>query len=200
MMTASIWVFCCDPCGVRGRTVRHLLRWLRHRRLPFHVFDWNHLPPASAQPPELLFVSGSRYSWSKDDVPQELRSALRQVLRRSVEQRFSVCGICFGMQSMMALYGGLVAPSREGFVDRPDLIVPEEGFVPTPLMAHRYHGDVVQRVAPGFRVLARSRFGEVMAVRAGDPSKRWIGFQFHPEMREDTWFMLDRLWAEKTPN
>lgn len=173
-----------------------LLAWLRHRRLPFHVFDWNQVPSRHVPPPSLLVVNGARFSWSNNNVPLPLQMTLRCLLDRSQVEGFPVCGLCFGMQSMMTLYGGLVGPSREGFVRRPDLITLESGLAPTPLWGYRNHSDVVQRVAPGFRVLARSRFGEVMAVRSDDPTKRWIGFQFHPEAYEESWFLLDNVWKE----
>jgi GMP synthase (glutamine-hydrolysing) len=43
------------------------------------------------------------------------------------------------------------------------------------------HGDVVDELPPGFEVLARTSTTDVAAMF--DPSRRFIGLQFHPEVR-----------------
>lgn len=191
---------CCDPCGLRGRTVKHLVKYLQSRKIAYKAFNWNHLPLPLAEAPRCLIISGSRFSWSQKNVPMKLVQALQYMFQRSLSQRFPVIGICFGMQSMIALHGGLIGPSMEGFVDRADTLSMTDYATKATvsLTGHRYHGDVVVSLAPHFQIIGKSGRGEIMGIQSTKTHRRWIGFQFHPEMREDTWYILDDLLKEKS--
>jgi GMP synthase (glutamine-hydrolysing) len=94
-----------------------------------------------------------------------------------------VLGICYGMQALTHALGGLVEASTEreygpaqikATVENP-LILPGEQLV------WMSHGDRIERLPPGFSVLARSANSPVAAM--GDQFRGYYGVQFHPEVR-----------------
>ncbi|NLG85509.1 MAG: glutamine-hydrolyzing GMP synthase [Firmicutes bacterium] len=95
-----------------------------------------------------------------------------------------VLGICYGLQAMTALLGGKVAPAGRREYGRAEIEVREEGGLfaglPSRLSVWMSHGDRVEELPPGFRVLASSANAPVAA--AGDPERRLYGVQFHPEV------------------
>ncbi len=105
--------------------------------------------------------------------------------RRVLEAGIPVLGICYGHQLMAHLLGGRVEPGERreyGFteieVTEPDLLL--EG-VNSPSQTWMSHGDRVEEVPPGFRVLATSGYTPVAAM--GDTTRGLFGVQFHPEVR-----------------
>ncbi len=96
-----------------------------------------------------------------------------------------VLGICYGLHLMARDLGGHVqsSPHREyGFAEL-EVVAEEPVFVGTPRKQPVWmsHGDLVERVPEGFEVLARTPTTEVAAVF--DPNRRFVGLQFHPEVR-----------------
>jgi GMP synthase (glutamine-hydrolysing) len=99
-----------------------------------------------------------------------------------------VLGICYGLQLMAHLLGGRVvsSPKREygrAEVDLESAAVQSPlfaGIEPRRLQVWMSHGDSVERLPPGFRVLGRSESCPFAAVE--DPAHRWFGLQFHPEV------------------
>jgi len=95
-----------------------------------------------------------------------------------------VLGICAGMQLQARFAGGAVRHSPGG---------PETGFsavdvlehdglfrgLPSRIDVYRHHGDEIDKLPAGFRVLARSATCAIEAIV--DPARRWWGTQFHPE-------------------
>jgi GMP synthase (glutamine-hydrolysing) len=102
-----------------------------------------------------------------------------------------VLGVCYGQQAMMHMLGGRVVSgdahgSRAEFgravVMRND---EESGFLDGLFADGREtvwmsHGDHVEEIAPGFRVLATSP-GAPFAITE-DPQRRFFAVQFHPEV------------------
>lgn len=93
-----------------------------------------------------------------------------------------VLGICYGMQLMNLQLGGHVA-SAAGEYGATDLTIDPAcrlfaGLEPRQrvLMSH---GDSVQELAPGFRIVGRSQ-GAVGAI--ADEARGFYGVQFHPEV------------------
>jgi GMP synthase (glutamine-hydrolysing) len=96
-----------------------------------------------------------------------------------------VLGICYGIQLLNHLLGGKVSPaaSREyghksftinDFQDLFQGLGPQE----TVWMSH---GDMVEKLAPGFEVIGYSDTCPVGAIR--DRARRLYGVQFHPEVK-----------------
>ena len=95
-------------------------------------------------------------------------------------------GICYGQQTMTIELGGAVYASHGGefgkaFVEVTDVSLLLDGLW-GPGERHQVwmsHGDTVERVADGFRVIGRSE-GAPYAIIA-DEARRYYGVQFHPE-------------------
>ncbi|MFM7200864.1 MAG: glutamine-hydrolyzing GMP synthase [Myxococcota bacterium] len=97
-----------------------------------------------------------------------------------------ILGVCYGLQLMTHLLGGHVVPGTEREYGRAELDVIAsdplfhgmgEGIPETVWMSH---GDRVDVLPPGFRVIARSQNSPVGAF--SDPTRQLYGVQFHPEV------------------
>jgi GMP synthase (glutamine-hydrolysing) len=100
-----------------------------------------------------------------------------------VDSGLPVLGICYGMQLMTHALGGRVAGSvereygpAEVEVAQPNPVVP-----PGRYQVWMSHGDRIEAPPPGFEVLAASSNAPCAAMI--DRRRRWIGLQFHPEVR-----------------
>ena len=98
-----------------------------------------------------------------------------------------VLGICYGEQAMVAALGGAVSAARDREFGRAFLEVGETSplfdGVWTPGERHQVwmsHGDRVDTLPDGFRVIARSDNAPFAAV--ADEERRLYGVQFHPEV------------------
>ncbi|MCS6786115.1 MAG: glutamine-hydrolyzing GMP synthase [Thiobacillaceae bacterium] len=103
-----------------------------------------------------------------------------------------VLGICYGMQAMAAQLGGEVVNAKQH----------EYGYAEVRLHGHSRlladiqdrcdadgacwldvwmsHGDRVERLPPGFRVIAENAATPIAGM--GDDARRFYGLQFHPEV------------------
>lgn len=129
-----------------------------------------------AHSPEGIILSGGPASVYAADAPQ-LNPGL-------LELGVPILGICYGMQALAHTLGGKVtgADSREyGAME----ITPlgSNGLldsVSSPTRVWMSHGDRVEELPAGFRVIAHSENAPVAAM--GDSSRRIYGIQFHPEV------------------
>ena len=99
------------------------------------------------------------------------------------EMGIPVLGICYGQQLMMQLLGGQCrrAETREyGKVQLTHTASPLFADVPETSVCWMSHGVEVERLAPGFAVVATTE-GCGFAAVAND-SRRLYGVQFHPEV------------------
>ncbi|RLB43677.1 MAG: GMP synthase (glutamine-hydrolyzing) [Deltaproteobacteria bacterium] len=105
---------------------------------------------------------------------------------RILDLGIPVLGICYGMQYMTYALGGTVGRAQEReyghavieILDDKDLfhgLGQEDGEV-----VWMSHGDRIEKMPPGFIVLARSKNSPVAAM--ADRKKRLYGVQFHPEV------------------
>ena len=97
-----------------------------------------------------------------------------------------ILGICYGMQYLNHILGGLVAKAKDreygsariDVLDDKDLF---HGFGKSEEeIVWMSHGDRIDKVPDGFIVLAKSRNSPVAAMTDG--SRRLFGVQFHPEV------------------
>jgi GMP synthase (glutamine-hydrolysing) len=101
-----------------------------------------------------------------------------------------VLGICYGMQLMASLLGGDVVPCREREYGSADLKIDDPHQVFAGFQKGKTypvwmsHGDRVEKLPPGFRVLAHSSNSPIAAM--GDPDRNLVGLQFHPEVAHTT--------------
>jgi len=100
--------------------------------------------------------------------------------------RVPVLGICYGMQFLTHMLGGSVgyAPDREygsamiSVQEGGDLFEGLEGLEQQPVWMS--HGDRIDRMPDGFRILASSRNSPIAAM--AHVTKKLYGVQFHPEV------------------
>lgn len=95
-----------------------------------------------------------------------------------------ILGICYGLQLMAHQLGGQVVPGpiREYGPARVEVETPDVLFrdLPRTFQVWMSHGDRVERLPPGFQVLARTEATPYAAF--ADPRRRLYGVQFHPEV------------------
>jgi GMP synthase (glutamine-hydrolysing) len=100
------------------------------------------------------------------------------------ETGLPVLGICYGLQLISQRLGGSVVSGgdRREFgkatveVTESDLLF---AGLPEQFQGWMSHGDRVEQLPPGFKVLAKS--GDIIAAAADEARKIW-GLQFHPEV------------------
>jgi len=95
-----------------------------------------------------------------------------------------VLGICYGMQLMTHLLGGGVARSQKREYGRAELSLdprsPLLKGLPRRIPVWMSHGDRIEKVAPGFRPVAKTGNAPTAAIQ--DAKRRFYALQFHPEV------------------
>jgi len=96
-----------------------------------------------------------------------------------------VLGICYGMHALAQGLGGCVAAASQREYGPADLtLCPDPGALmrglPSSLQVWMSHGDHVERLPSGFRVLAST--GNAPVAAFGDDARQIYGLQFHPEV------------------
>ena len=123
-----------------------------------------------------LILSGGPASVLEEDAPR-LAPAILEFQR-------PVLSICYGMQVLCEHLGGRVGGGerREYGDEAIEVAMDCPLFRGTPRAQQVWmsHGDHVETVPDGFRVVARSTSGTIAAV--ADEERRWYGLQFHPEV------------------
>jgi GMP synthase (glutamine-hydrolysing) len=131
----------------------------------------------SAFRPKGIILSGGPASVTAEEAP-ELHP---EILKMGVP----VLGICYGMQAIAHVAGGAVHASRKREYGKA-LVYAEEshtllrGIREWPMPVWMSHGDHVDELPPGYRVVARSE--NVPIVVMANASNTIIGLQFHPEV------------------
>ena len=163
-----------------------LARWLDARAIGYDVHrSWESDP--DLDPTDYGFVAslGSVHSATDADpgwIPVEI-----EFLRRAVESRVPVLGLCWGGQALAVALGGRVGPA----------LIPEKGWlaivsadpaIPAGPWLH-YHSEVFT-VPPGALELARSPAGP-----AAFGTGPHLAVQFHPEAGAE----VAARWAARDP-
>jgi GMP synthase (glutamine-hydrolysing) len=162
-----------------------IARRVREQHVYAEILPWN-APEAQvmARRPMGLILSGGPNSVYDAGAPSLPDYVTRVDL--------PVLGICYGMHLLAHALGGQVVPGLEASAATTREYGPAEVDIletDTPLFAGlaawqavwMSHGDRVEALPPGFRVLARSSGGILAAI--GDDAGRVYGVQFHPEVQ-----------------
>lgn len=153
-----------------GRRVRELSVYCEI--VPYHAA----LEKIRASKPKGIILSGGPDSVCRQGSP----SLPREVFETGIP----ILGICYGLQLISQTLGGRTAPGgdrREFGKALVEVTTPETLFegLPERFQGWMSHGDRVEKLPEGFKVLASS--GGIIAA-AADESRRIWGLQFHPEV------------------
>ncbi len=130
--------------------------------------------------PRGVILSGSPFSVVQKDAPL--------VPPGIYELGVPVLGVCYGLQLTAHVFGGKVDKAAHREYGRADLIVDDNrdlfhGFEPGDAGASvvwMSHGDRLESMPPGFKVLAHSQNSPIAAIR--HETREIYGVQFHPEV------------------
>jgi GMP synthase (glutamine-hydrolysing) len=106
--------------------------------------------------------------------------------KRILDLKVPVLGICYGMQFLTHLFGGVVARAADREYGNALITIKDDkdlfyGLEKTDgQTVWMSHGDRIDRMPEGFEALAGSRNSPVAAM--ADKSRRHFGVQFHPEV------------------
>ncbi len=129
--------------------------------------------------PHAIILSGGPASITAEDAPR--------VPMAVFEMGVPVLGICYGQQAMCAQLGGKVATSDHREYGRAFLKIVDdcalfENLWPVNSREQVWmsHGDRVEALPPGFRVVGTSDGAPFAAI--ADDKRKFYGVQFHPEV------------------
>ncbi|RLC27419.1 MAG: GMP synthase (glutamine-hydrolyzing), partial [Deltaproteobacteria bacterium] len=128
--------------------------------------------------PKGIILSGGPSSINDDDAPM----ADVEIFELGVP----ILGICYGMQFLTHVLGGRVVETMEREYGNATITIRENqslfyGFEKQERQAvWMSHGDRIEQLPEGFSSLASTDSSPVAAM--GDPSRKWFGVQFHPEV------------------
>ncbi len=95
-----------------------------------------------------------------------------------------ILGICYGLQLMGKILGGRVEPSGQREYGRGVLTIRKKGLLlgglGKELRVWNSHGDKLLRLPNRFEAIARTENSGFAVIQ--DPSRRFYGLQFHPEV------------------
>lgn len=153
-----------------------IARRVREAHVYCELFPWD-APPETvlALRPRGFILSGGPASVYAPGAPQ--------IPSYVLESGLPVLGICYGMQALTHALAGQVAPAAEREYG-PAILQPRPGaplLVEQPQQVWMSHGDRIERLPPGFEVLAQTDNSPVAAM--GDLQRQYFGVQFHPEVR-----------------
>ena len=159
-----------------------IARRIREIGVYCEIWAWDHEPAEIAGfAPRGIILSGGPESVTEDGSPR----APQPVWDLGVP----VLGICYGMQTMAEQLGGRVVPGHErefGYASvlqtaacalLDGLAIDNEAPALDVWMSH---GDRVEAIPPGFKVVAATQTVPIVAM--ADEARRLYGLQFHPEV------------------
>ncbi len=128
--------------------------------------------------PGAIVLSGGPSSIYDEDAPK--------LDPRILDMDIPILGICYGLQVLTHMLGGKVARSKEREYGKAYITIedPDEIFhgfdTGKKYQVWMSHGDSVEVLPQGFKLLASSSFCPFAAI--GSNEKRIFGLQFHPEV------------------
>ena len=161
-----------------SQTTQLIARRVRELHVYAEILPWYAGPErVTALSPKGFILSGGPNSVYDENAPTLPDYVL--------DAQIPVLGICYGMQVLTQRMGGNVVPGAEreygpAHVRVVDPVAPLFVDLPDSLPVWMSHGDRVEALPEGFRVLARSENDIIAAI--GDDARRMYGTQFHPEV------------------
>jgi GMP synthase (glutamine-hydrolysing) len=127
--------------------------------------------------PKGIILSGGPASIYDTDAPKADTGIL--------DLKIPVLGICYGMQFLTYLAGGMVAKAADREYGNATITIKDDrdifhGLEEKEQTVWMSHGDRIDRMPEGFAVLASSKNSPIAAM--ADKSRRYFGVQFHPEV------------------
>ena len=156
-----------------------IARRIRESKVYCEIHPFNiPLKKIEALRPEGIVLSGGPASVYQENAPR--------VDRELFELRMPVLGICYGMGLVNVTFGGEAARAERREYGPAELIIDDaadlfHGFAKQDsTRVWMSHGDKMTHSPPGWHVLAHSGNSPIAAFT--DPSRRFFGVQFHPEV------------------
>lgn len=127
--------------------------------------------------PKGIILSGSPSSVYMPNAPL--------IDKKILELGISVLGICYGMQLMTHLLGGVVSKSAKREYGKAELMIDDntdifKNLTPNSVTVWMSHGDRIERMPDGFVSIAHTDNSPVAAMKSRD--SKLFGIQFHPEV------------------
>jgi len=138
------------------------------------------LATITAYRPKGIILSGGPASVYERKAPH--------VPRQLFDLGVPVLGICYGMQLMTHLLDGEVAKASRREYGRAELLIDDDSDLFKGVGENRAttvwmsHGDRIERMPKGFRVIAHTDNSPVAAMKLSDAARRFYCLQFHPEV------------------
>lgn len=171
-----------SPPGLLGE-------WLDGRGIEYSVHStW--LDPLPDDPAELAWIAslGSEHTPTRVEAPGWVENEV-DFLRRALDARVPVLGLCFGGQALAAAAGARVNVCEPPEIGWMEVATIDEQIVPRGPWLH-YHYDLFEPPA-GARTIARSGAGPAAFTLDGS-----LGLQFHPESTPE----IAADWARQDVN
>ncbi|KAL7573723.1 hypothetical protein ACA910_007761 [Epithemia clementina (nom. ined.)] len=129
-----------------------------------------------------IILSGGPASVYGEGAPHVSPETWEMIKKRTIP----VLGICYGMQEMAHVFGGIVEPGTKHEYGKA-MVHRTEGCdsalfqgMPTEFQMWMSHGDKVKQMPDGFKFVAATENAEFVAIENAE-TKMW-GLQFHPEV------------------
>ncbi|NPA93973.1 MAG: glutamine-hydrolyzing GMP synthase [Thermodesulfobacteria bacterium] len=163
-----------------SQTTQLIARRVREAKVYCEIHPFNiSINEIKAMEPKGIILSGGPSSVYDEDAPK--------IGKEIFDLGLPVLGICYGMQLISLLFGGVVERSDHREYGHARLIIddPDEIFygLSTGEPGHQVwmsHGDKVERLPNGFKTLAHSSSCPIAAM--ANKEKAIYGVQFHPEV------------------
>lgn len=155
-----------------------IARRVREARVYCELFRYDApADEALAIAPRGFILSGGPDSVYEADAPQ--------LPPYVIASQLPILGVCYGMQLLVQSFGGRVAPARHreygsALLQVTDLSCPLFAELPFALTVWMSHGDQIESLPPGFKVVAQTDNSPIAAM--AHPGRRLFGLQFHPEV------------------
>ena len=162
-------------CG--SQVTHNIARRIREQEVYADVRSWSEpLHELLENSEDGIIISGGPFSVYDKDAP----IVDARVMRHGVP----VLGICYGLQLIAEMSGGKVSPAATREYGAARIMIERDSplfeGLPREIPVWMSHGDIVEKLPPGFEVVARSHNGHIAAMQ--DLDRRIFAVQFHPEV------------------
>ncbi len=162
-------------CG--SQFTQLIARRVRELKVHSEILPWDvSLGEIESRRPSGVIISGGPMSVTDEDAPA--------VPEGLFSLEVPVLGVCYGMQLVTSMMGGRVTSGKAREYGRTEISLSGESLlfegVPSSFEVWMSHGDHIDALAPGFRLVAETSKGVPAAME--NPEKGIWGLQFHPEV------------------